>query len=99
MEFSFKYFFILISFLKIINGKNKENNLLLVISLDGFRYDYLDRYSNEDGFLKKFSKTGFKAAWSESIFPSNTYPNHWSLVTGLYAVISIRSFLLFILCS
>ena len=83
--------FFLVNLLINVNSESTENYLLLVISLDGFRYDYLDRYSNENGFLKKFSKTGFKAAWSESIFPANTYPNHWSLVTGVYAVSSIIS--------
>ena len=65
--------------------ESNDNYLLLVISLDGFRYDYLDRYSNKDGFLVKFANQGFRAAYSESIFPSNTYPNHWSMVTGLRA--------------
>ena len=80
----FTYIFILCLLGK---GKSatKDNYLLLVISLDGFRHDYLDKYSNKNGFLREFAKSGFKAAWSESIFPSNTYPNHYSIVTGLYA--------------
>lgn len=68
------------------NNKNElinENYMLFVISLDGFRHDYLDRYSNENGFLRKLSKSGVRA-YSESIFPSNTYPNHWTIVTGVW---------------
>ena len=84
MKLAAKIFLIFSCFMLKINCKSKENYLLLVISLDGFRDDYLDRYSNDNGFLKRFSQTGFKAAWSESIFPANTYPNHWSIVTGLY---------------
>ena len=80
MKFSAKLFFIFSYFVLKINCKNKENYLLLVISLDGFRDDYLDRYSDDYGFLKRFARTGFKASWSESIFPANTYPNHWRLV-------------------
>ena len=79
------YFFLVFLNLIIKVKGLRDNYLLLVISLDGFRYDYLDNYSNENGFLKKFSKSGFKAAWSVSIFPSNTYPNHWSIVSGMYA--------------
>ena len=70
-----------------INGeekKAKSDNFLLVISLDGFRYDYLDKYSRKEGFLNQLANKGVRAAWSESIFPTNTYPNHWSIVTGLY---------------
>ncbi len=78
---------IFISIFYQISATREQNDryLLLVISLDGFRHDYLDKYSNQNGFLSKFAQSGFRAAWSESIFPSNTYPNHWSIVTGLYA--------------
>ena len=63
---------------------SQNDRLLLVISLDGFRYDYLDLYANKDGFLHKMAAQGVRASWSESIFPTQTYPNHWSIVTGLY---------------
>jgi ectonucleotide pyrophosphatase/phosphodiesterase family protein 5 len=76
---------IFISLIFLVKSKIQDNYLLLVISLDGFRHDYLDIHSNKNGFLKKFSETGYRAGWSESIFPSNTYPNHWSIATGLYA--------------
>lgn len=61
----------------------KKDSLLLVISLDGFRYDYLDKYSSKNGFLHRLATKGSRASWSEPIFPTNTYPNHWSIVTGL----------------
>ncbi len=51
----------------------------ICIYLDGFRHDYIDRYSNPDGFLRSLCDTGVRAAWSESIFPTNTYPNHWTI--------------------
>lgn len=67
------------------NSQFDDNYLLLIISLDGFRYDYLKRYSNPNGFLDKFSQQGVKSVWSEPIFPSNTYPVHWSIATGMWA--------------
>ena len=72
------------SLFKQFEALSNEDNFLLVISLDGFRYDYLDKYSNKEGFLYQLGKNGSRACWSDSIFPSNTYPNHWSIVTGLY---------------
>ncbi len=50
---------------------------------DGFRYDYIDRYSNPSGFLRTLSEDGVRGK-SESIFPTNTYPNHWTIVTGVH---------------
>lgn len=64
--------------------KPTDENFVLVISLDGFRYDYLDKYSNKNGFLRKLAASGSRACWSDSVFPTNTYPNHWSIVTGLF---------------
>ena len=77
-------FFLYISYKITDATKQPDKNFLLVISLDGFRYDYLDKYSNKNGFLRKIAATGSRACWSESVFPSNTYPNHWSIVTGLF---------------
>ena len=84
MEFK-SIILIIFSYLNSIEATVNDNYLLLVISLDGFRYDYLDRYSNKNGFLVKFANEGFRALYSESIFPSNTYPNHYTMVTGLTA--------------
>ncbi|XP_035215665.1 ectonucleotide pyrophosphatase/phosphodiesterase family member 3-like isoform X2 [Stegodyphus dumicola] len=54
---------------------------LLVISLDGFHPDYLKR-----GFtptLKNIAQCGVKADFMYPVFPSKTFPNHYSQVTGL----------------
>ncbi len=66
------------------NEIDQNDRLLLVISLDGFRYDYLDFYADKNGFLNNLAKEGVRACWSESIYPTQTYPNHWSIATGLY---------------
>ncbi|KAF7980584.1 hypothetical protein HWV62_37336, partial [Athelia sp. TMB] len=49
----------------------------------GLRADYLDR-----GFtphLLAISKKGLRAKSMQPIFPTLTFPNHWALMTGLYA--------------
>lgn len=55
---------------------------LIFISADGYRYDYTEKYSAE--YLKKLSSTGVKAKAMLPSYPSITFPNHWSLITGMY---------------
>ena len=52
----------------------------ILISLDGFRADYLDRGITPH--LSQLATEGVRAAMRPS-FPSKTFPNHWTLVTGL----------------
>lgn len=56
---------------------------VLMISLDGFRHDYVDRY--QPPHLKAFLKDGAAAKSLVPVFPSMTFPNHYSLITGLTA--------------
>ena len=51
----------------------------ILVSLDGFRPDYLDR--GVTPALSRLATTGVSAAMRPS-FPSITFPNHWTLVTG-----------------
>ncbi|AQR73841.1 ectonucleotide pyrophosphatase/phosphodiesterase [Sphingomonas sp. LM7] len=52
----------------------------ILISIDGFRPDYLDR--GVTPVLSRLAAEGARGAMRPS-FPSKTYPNHWTLVTGL----------------
>ena len=55
---------------------------LILISLDGYRADYPDRgYSP---VLAALASDGVHAKGMRPVFPSVTYPNHYTLVTGLY---------------
>jgi len=56
---------------------------VLLLSLDGFRADYLDRY--EAPALQRLAAEGVRAQGMLPSFPSKTFPNHYTLVTGLYA--------------
>jgi predicted AlkP superfamily pyrophosphatase or phosphodiesterase len=51
----------------------------ILVSLDGFRPDYLDR--GVTPVLSRLAAGGVSAAMRPS-FPSITFPNHWTLVTG-----------------
>ena len=57
---------------------------VVLISLDGFRASYLDTFASQLPTLRSMRWNG---AWAErmiSCYPSLTFPNHWSIVTGLY---------------
>ncbi|MDR6369648.1 putative AlkP superfamily pyrophosphatase or phosphodiesterase [Chryseobacterium bernardetii] len=55
---------------------------VIMISTDGFRYDYAQKYNA--GNLLKLAGGGVKAEAMIPSYPSITFPNHWSLITGLY---------------
>lgn len=53
-----------------------------MLSLDGFRWDYPDLYDTPN--LDQIAKNGVKAKSIIPVFPSKTFPNHYSMATGLY---------------
>ncbi len=55
---------------------------VILISLDGFRYDYLDKYHPPT--LNALAKDGVRAKWMIPSFPTKTFPNHYTIATGLY---------------
>lgn len=52
----------------------------ILVSIDGFRPDYLQR--GVTPVLSRLAATGVTGPMHPS-FPSKTFPNHWTLVTGL----------------
>ena len=55
---------------------------VIIISLDGFRYDYLDKYHPPE--LNRLADDGVRAKWMIPSYPTKTFPNHYTIVTGLY---------------
>ena len=55
---------------------------VILVSLDGFRYDYLEKYDPPN--LKSLARDGVQAKWMTPSFPSKTFPNHYTIATGLY---------------
>ncbi|WP_241973606.1 ectonucleotide pyrophosphatase/phosphodiesterase [Aliidiomarina shirensis] len=55
---------------------------VILISIDGARHDYLDRYYAPN--LNRLANDGLRAEHLQPVFPSKTFPNHYSLVTGLH---------------
>ncbi|KAI0696269.1 Phosphodiest-domain-containing protein [Cytidiella melzeri] len=65
------------------NGTHLFKKTALIVSIDGLRADYLDR--GYTPHLLAISKKGLRAKSMQPIFPTLTFPNHWALMTGLYA--------------
>eukprot|EP01135_Chromosphaera_perkinsii_P006657 Nk52_evm59s554 gene=Nk52_evmTU59s554 len=59
-----------------------SSDRVILISLDGFRHDYLDQDITPN-LTSIFVNNGFRAKKFRPSFPSSTFPNHWSIVTGL----------------
>lgn len=55
---------------------------VVLVSIDGFRYDYLEKYQPPN--LKSLARDGVQAKWMTPSFPSKTFPNHYTIATGLY---------------
>ena len=58
------------------------DNYVVFVSLDGTRWDYPEFYDTP--VLDNIAREGVKAEWVRSSFPTKTFPNHYSLATGLY---------------
>ncbi|MDA3907414.1 MAG: ectonucleotide pyrophosphatase/phosphodiesterase [Bacteroidales bacterium] len=63
-------------------SKNNDQPYLVVLSLDGFRWDYADSVNTPN--LDKIAKMGVKAKSMQASFPTKTFPNHYAIATGLY---------------
>ncbi len=67
--------------LRTVFGVSHLHEPVLLISIDGFRPDYLDRGLTPT--LSRLAREGVRAEWMQPAFPSLTFPNHYTLVTGL----------------
>ena len=59
-----------------------EKPRLVLISIDGFSWDYLSSYPTPA--LDRVAESGVRAESLRPVFPSLTFPNHYSIATGLY---------------
>jgi predicted AlkP superfamily pyrophosphatase or phosphodiesterase len=73
-------------FLASCNSKDVESEseepYVILISFDGFRDDYVEKFNTPN--FKKFINKGAAAVSMTSSYPSKTFPNHYSIVTGMY---------------
>ncbi|MBL7872345.1 MAG: alkaline phosphatase family protein [Cyclobacteriaceae bacterium] len=62
-------------------AQQKEVPYVILVSFDGFRYDYVTNFDPPN--FRKFIAKGSQAEALIPSFPSKTFPNHYTLVTGL----------------
>jgi predicted AlkP superfamily pyrophosphatase or phosphodiesterase len=72
---------------KIIAGRRnspeqQQKPYVILISADGFRYDYAEKHQAKT--LLALSNEGIRADAMIPSYPSLTFPNHYTIVTGLY---------------
>jgi predicted AlkP superfamily pyrophosphatase or phosphodiesterase len=59
-----------------------ERPIVILVSIDGWRWDFLDRI--KPPVLTRLAAAGVRAEGLVPSFPSKTFPNHYTIVTGLY---------------
>lgn len=60
----------------------EQGQELLLISIDGFSQQYWSKY--QAPALHQLATDGVRAQSMQPAFPTKTFPNHYSIVTGLY---------------
>ncbi len=60
----------------------RDKPYLILVSIDGFRWDYPDPGITPT--LDRIAANGIRAQELVPVFPTLTFPNHYSIATGLY---------------
>jgi predicted AlkP superfamily pyrophosphatase or phosphodiesterase len=80
MKRSFLVFVVLL-FVWTATFSQEKEPILILISLDGFRHDYVERFQPEN--LSRFIAEGTAAKGLIPSFPTKTFPNHYTIATGM----------------
>jgi predicted AlkP superfamily pyrophosphatase or phosphodiesterase len=80
---------LLIVLVVLIGEKNSHriaprDRILILVSLDGFRWDYLQKFKAQTPRLNQLAAEGVHMERLIPVFPSLTFPNHYTIVTGLW---------------
>uniref|UniRef100_A0A3P9MDC3 Ectonucleotide pyrophosphatase/phosphodiesterase family member 1 n=1 Tax=Oryzias latipes TaxID=8090 RepID=A0A3P9MDC3_ORYLA len=57
---------------------------LILVSLDGFRAQYLTDHQSHLRIIGALRNRGTTAPYIRPVYPTKTFPNHYTIVTGLY---------------
>ncbi len=66
----------------IADAQGNDSAYVVLVSFDGFRNDYVEKFDAPN--FKKFIKNGTAATGLIPSYPSKTFPNHYTIVTGMY---------------
>ncbi|TDO77794.1 alkaline phosphatase D [Flavobacterium chryseum] len=81
-HFTSLLFLIFLSFSFALHAKINKDTYVVLVSMDGFRWDYQKQFDLPN--LKQIANEGVHAKSMKPSYPSKTFPNHYSIVTGLY---------------
>lgn len=60
----------------------EDGTVLIVVSYDAFRTEYLKR--NSASYMVELGRNGTWAEYLRNVFPTKTFPNHHSIATGVF---------------
>lgn len=69
-------------FLFVRSPQAVETPYLVLVSFDGFRWDYANRDITPN--LERMKQEGVSALSLQPVFPSKTFPSHYSIISGLF---------------
>jgi predicted AlkP superfamily pyrophosphatase or phosphodiesterase len=80
---------VLLAALTLVSGAGQSSSppaaspspIVVLVALDGWRWDYLDRMPAPA--LRELARRGVRAESLLPVFPTLTFPNHYTIVTGL----------------
>jgi len=72
---------LLLTVLCVVASRVAIADALVLVSIDGFGHDYLDRF--EPPALMAIAGQGFRVRRLLPVYPTNTFPTHLSMATGL----------------
>ena len=75
-------FFLIFTYSCKNSEQKTEEPYVVMLSVDGFRWDYPDKVPTPN--LDYIAENGVKAKSLKPAFPTKTFPNHYSMATGLY---------------
>lgn len=70
--------------LTLLSKQNNAQAIVVLVSIDSVRAEVISRPWVRVPNLKRLSANGVRAASLVPSFPSKTFPNHWTLATGLW---------------
>ena len=85
--------------LAVVGGVAGYSGKVLLVSMDGFRWDYINKVSGLSNF-SRLADTGCSVDYVNNVFVTKTSPCHYTIVTGdrhLYFLRLLRLFSLFLL--
>jgi len=62
---------------------SSQRPIVILVSIDGWRWDYLEKFAPPT--IGRLARSGVRAEGLVPIFPSKTFPNHYTIVTGQHA--------------